>query len=749
MSRPERSKRERAARIRELLSTDGRHVAENVEPFNEGRYRRYAEMADTESYRTAARRIKEDAIERLPELVEEVTVTVEGNGGTVYLADDADDARRYVREVAAANDVRSAVKGKSMTTEEIALNEELESAGVAVHETDLAEFVLQLADEEASHIATPAVHKSREEIAALFDSVYDLDEPLETPEELTRFASDVLLERVKEADLGITGANFVTADTGTIALVTNEGNARKSAVTPPTTVAVAGIEKIVPSLADLPPFLNLIGPSGSGQDITAYVSFFTPPVASPAIDFDSPDTPGFGDADEREFHLVLVDNGRMQMREDDQLRETLYCVRCGACANSCANFQQVGGHAFGGETYSGGIATGWEAGVHGTDAAGEFNDLCTGCTRCVNACPVKIDIPWINTVVRDRLNRGASPGSFDSIVEGLTPDEEPPGLDAGKRLFGNVETLARWGSRTAPLSNAVAGSAIGRRVLERVAGVDSRRELPTFAGTTFREWFDARDGDGPDDPTRTAVLYPDVYTNHVQVERGKAAVRVLESLGVDVVVPTVRSSGRAPFSQGMVRTAEKHAEAVTEALNPEIDGGRDVVVVEPSDLAMFRDDYRHLLDEETRTTLAEHSYDLFEYVYGLLENGADATDLSDAAKRRDGETKLAYHSHCQQRTLGVETYTEAVLERLGYDVVSSEVECCGMAGSFGYKLEYYDLSVAVGERLRAQFTTPETADRRVVASGTSCVEQLDSLLARRAEHPIRVVDPADTESRDR
>ena len=240
-------------------------------------------------------------------------------------------------------------------------------------------------------------------------------------EENTLGFNEYLGDRIAEADVGVTGANFVTADTGTLALVTSEGNARKTVVAPDTHVAVAGVEKVLPTFEDLRPFVELIGRSATGQDITSYVSFFTPPVDSPSIAFDRADAPISEDPPDREFHLVLVDNGRMAMREDDDLRETLYCIRCGACANSCANFQSVGGHAFGGETYTGGIAGGWEAGVHGLDAAANFNDLCTGCSRCVTACPVEIDVPWINTVVRDRINRTGDDSNVDFLVEGPTP----------------------------------------------------------------------------------------------------------------------------------------------------------------------------------------------------------------------------------------------------------------------------------------------------------------------------------------
>ena len=719
------SRNEKAAHLRHIMETEGEAVGETAQMVNQLSDYAVEQLEDYEDLRDAARAIKEDAIERLPDLIDDVREAVEANGGHVYLATDAQDANEYIEQV--LDDGDKLVKSKSMTTEELDVNEHLQGAGHEVVETDLGEFVIQLADETPSHLIGPAMHKTPDDIAELFNHEFDPEEPFTgDPLELTAFAREKVGEHIVEADVGMTGANFVAADTGTLALVTNEGNARKTAVTPDTHVAVTGVEKLVPSVGDFQPFLELIARTGTGQDITSYFSMLTPPVETPTIDFDADE---FGDSDDREFHLVLLDNGRMRMREDDDLRETLYCIRCGACSNSCANFQSVGGHAFGGETYTGGIGTGWEAGVHDLDSAGEMNDLCTGCSRCVNKCPTKIDIPWINTVVRDRINRQGESRDFDFLVEGLTPDDEPSGLDLQKRLFGNIETVAKAGSAFPRLSNAAADLGPVRSLLDRVAGVDPRRDLPAFATETFAEWYGAR-GAMVDDPRRDVVLYPDLYTNYFDPDRGKAAVRVLEALGCRVHVPPVPESGRAPLSQGMVDTATEQAKAVHGALVDHLDRDRDVVVIEPSDVAMFRGDYEKLLPEASYERLSDRSYEVMEYVFGLVENGEDLDAL------RGGDEEVTYHSHCQQRTLGLEVYTETLLSELGYSVQTTDEECCGMAGSFGYKSEYYEVSVDVGERLAEEVD----ADGPVLASGTSCSEQLDALVAP-ATHPVEFVAP--------
>ena len=724
-----------AEHIRQTMATEGAAVGENTRVFNQNRYDAIDRFEGYETARSEARAVKEDAIARLPALLETLRSAVADNGGSVYIAEDAEDATDHIRSIAADVGAERVVKSKSMTTEEIEVNDALGTDGVDVVETDLGEWIIQLADESPSHLIAPAIHKSRSEISALFAETFELDDPPETATELTRFARDRLGEHIRTADIGMTGANFVAADSGTLAIVTSEGNARKSVVVPPVQITVTGIEKVVPTVESMAPFIELIGKTGTGQDITSYVSFLTPPIDAAIPDFTAT-PPTWRDASEREFHLVLIDNGRTSLRDDPDLRETLYCIRCSACSNSCGNFQSVGGHVFGGETYSGGIGAGWEAGIEGLDVAGEFTDLCTGCSRCVPACPVKIDIPWINTTIRDRINRDdVSPSTLRWLPDGLLPDEEPGGIPLEKRVVGNFDRLARLGAATAPISNRLRNAGPVRVLLERVAGIDRRRALPAFAPETFREWFERR-ADAPIDPgdaRDSIVLVPDTSTNYFVPSRGKAAVRLLEACDIHVSMPAVPGSGRPPLSQGMIETARARAVSMAESLQPHLAEERTVVVIEPSDAAMFRRDYSKLLDRGPAERIGTATVELMAYLERVYH--AEETDTS---MWRADDAAVGYHPHCQGRTIGAADHAGRLLGEFGYDVKSTDTECCGMAGSFGYKQSYYELSLDVGEPIVEQLAESK---RIPTASGFSCQEHLSSLLDCEVYHPVELLDP--------
>ena len=718
------------AAIRMTLEVESSAVRHNTQTFNSGRYRATAAIPDYETLKNQTRAIKEAALIRLPELLTQTEESVKRNGGHFFLARNGNEASKYITEVCRKHEVRLVVKGKSMTSEEVHLNHYLEAAGIEVAETDLAEFILQIADEQPSHLIGPALHYSRERITDLFKRKFQTDLPLDTGEELTRFAREMLRQKFLNADAGISGANFVTADSGTIVLVESEGNIRLTSQLPPLHIAIAGIEKVLPRRADLAPFIELLAPSATGQGLASYTSVITPPLSRLPVLSERQRN--------REFHLVLVDNGRMQMREDPVLHEALYCIRCSACLNSCANFQTVGGHAFGGENYSGGIGGAWEAGTKDLLNA-RFSELCSGCSRCVNQCPVRIDIPWLNSNLRERINeRDAAAGPKLQKAIAAQADEKAP---VSKIFFGRYDLFGKWGARLAPLSNWMNGLPFTRSLLERFVGVDHRRELPPFAEKTLvalarSERFE----------TKTAhrgrvAFFPDIFTNYGSSERGLAAIRVLRSVGVDVVLTEVSADGRASLSQGLIETAKQQALRTSEILQRYIREEREIVVVEPSVLAMFRLDYRHFLPPDTFNAIRTHSFETVEYLWRILQERQLSAEEIFAGSRTQ-RNRVFYHSHCHQKTVGAAMPTELLLRAAGFDVVTSKVECCGMAGSFGYKKDFYELSRAVGEDLFSQVREAEADGERIlVATGVSCQEQLHAGLNRRVLHPMELLLP--------
>lgn len=706
--------------IRMALDIESSAVRQNTQTFNEKHYLATADIEDYDALKNSVRAIKENAIDNLSTLLNILERTIRARGGFFYLARDAVDACRYIEQVCTRQQAQIVVKSKSMTTEEIGLNHVLEKEGIEVVETDLAEFILQVADEPPSHIVAPAIHRTRQRISKLFKRVFNPDCPLETGEDLTRFARERLRQKFLFADIGISGANVIAADSGTLLLVESEGNIRMVTMAPSIHIAVAGIEKVVPTRADLAPFIELLAPSATGQPLSSYTSIINPPLDIPSFSFDG------RKRREREFHLVLIDNGRLKMREDPILREALYCIRCSACLNACANFQSLGGHAFGGETYSGGIGGVWEAGTGKLEKA-NFNELCTGCSRCVPQCPVRIDIPWLNEVLRYRL---MSSSRVDRRVS------------LQKQVFGNYYLFARWGSRLAPLSNRIASRKLSRIVLENVIGIDRRRTLLPFAPRSLNKLYQQRQDGSRITNLSKAVLFADVYTTYHSPNRGLATVEVLERLGVDMVLSEVLSAGRSSLSQGEIPTAAKRAKNCAEYLEKFVDEGRDVIVVEPSILALFRRDYRHLIeDDELFRKLSENSYDPVEYLQKIIqENDLDPGRLFRCDKI-PREKKLFYHSHCQLKTLNADHQFEILSKTVGFDIKTSNVECCGMAGSFGYKKDFYNVSMRVGEDLFAQIREwiSETQKNTVIAPGISCSDHIQVGTGCSVLHPMELL----------
>ncbi len=344
---------------------------------------------DADGVRDQARAIRAHTLSRLDEYLDQFVKNVESRGGTVFYAHTAQDAIRYVVDLARAKGVKSLVKSKSMVTEELELNGYLEAAGVNVVETDLGEWVIQLAHDHPSHIVAPIMHLNRHDVAKLFkEQVGATDADLADIPQMTQFARRVLRKAFLEADMGISGVNFAIAETGSVCICTNEGNGRLTTTLPRIHVAMMGIERIVPSMDDLSVMLQVLGRSATGQKLTVYTNVLSGPRRE-----GEPDGP-------EELHVVMLDNGRTRLL-GGELAEILYCIRCGACLNSCPVYQEIGGHAYG-SVYPGPVGSVLTPGLRGIGHFHELPNASSLCGACREVCPVRIDIPRMLLKLREQ-----------------------------------------------------------------------------------------------------------------------------------------------------------------------------------------------------------------------------------------------------------------------------------------------------------------------------------------------------------
>ena len=416
-----------------------------------------------ESMRERAASIKRHVMSRLDSYLEEFEAAAIQAGAEVHFAANASEARRIVIEIAQSHGVRSIVKSKSMTTEEIGLTQFLEREGIETLETDLGEYIVQLAGEMPSHITGPAVHLSRHQIGALFAEKLGI-EFTSDPEELTAIARAVLREKFLTADMGISGVNFAVAEDGTICIVENEGNARLSMSLPRVHVAVMGMEKIVPDMSSLALFLDMLGRSAAGQRSTSYTSLIRGPRREGEAD--GPD----------ELHLVILDNGRSAMLADPDQREALHCIRCGACMNVCPVYRRVGGHAYG-SMYPGPIGIVISPTFYGVEQTKALPFASSLCGACSEVCPVGIDLPSL--ILHNRGN---------VVSRGFTPAVERFAMRMYAVMMNNrhayelAGTLFRW---FAPLLRNRQGGL-------RIPPWSASRVFPSPPETTFRQLWKER-----------------------------------------------------------------------------------------------------------------------------------------------------------------------------------------------------------------------------------------------------------------
>jgi L-lactate dehydrogenase complex protein LldF len=426
------------------------------------------ELENFEAFRDAAAAIRDRVVRDLDIYLEQFEQTAIARGAVVHWAETAEHVTRIVCEIAARHGVKKAVKSKSMVSEECALNEALEAAGVEVVETDLGEYILQLANEPPSHIVAPVVHKSKDEVSDLFEQKHQKPRKTGIPD-LCREAREVLRPHFLSADMGISGANFLIAETGSTLIVTNEGNGRMATTLPRVHVAITGIEKIVPTLEDIATLLRLLPRSATGQAITNYVSINTGVKGT-----DESDGPEY-------FHIVLVDAGRTKLL-GGALQSMLHCIRCGACMNHCPVYQSVGGHAYG-WVYPGPMGSVLTPVYAGLENALDLPNASTLCGECAVVCPVKIPLPDLMRKLREQqVERKLRPWPERLALKIWTWAALQPRIYAA--LTGVAARILKWTGGKEKLLHHLPGG----------GGWTGGRDMPAPEGRTFRELYQDRMG---------------------------------------------------------------------------------------------------------------------------------------------------------------------------------------------------------------------------------------------------------------
>jgi iron-sulfur cluster protein len=626
------------------------------EAYRTSRARAY-EGIDAGELRARIAERKGYAASHLEELAELFTRRAEAAGAKVFLARSPEAAREYVLSAARGKKDRRVVKSKSMASEEIHLNQCLEAAGLEVSETDLGEWIIQLAHQRPSHMVLPAIHLTRTDVAELFSKQTRQELDPDIPQ-LVSVARRELRARFLAADIGITGANVAVAETGSLVLMTNEGNARLVTTLPNTHIAIVGLEKLVERMEDLQPILAALPRSATAQLITSYVSIITGPVENT-------------DGSRKDLHIVLLDNRRTEMAADPRFREALQCIRCGSCLNVCPVFRVVGGHVFG-KVYTGGIGAILTAWFDALEEARDVQSLCIQCGTCAEFCPAQIDIPGLIREVRDRIAAKQGAPLLQRAAFGLVNN---------RRAFHAALRVASLAQK--PL----AGGGFIRHLPLALSKLTEGRSLPAIAPEPFRDRFLKIE---QPECEETAALYAGCLIDFVYPETGEAIVKVLNHAGIRVEFSDAQTCCGAPARY----SGDKEAAAEAAAANVEaLRGGKARYVVSacPTCTVALKSEFGALLKEHGSAEQAKRAeetaartVDFSTLVLELARQGRLRFEFEES-----GASAVTYHDSCHlKRTLGVFEQPRELLALAGlrvHEMAESDV-CCGMGGSYSLKL---------------------------------------------------------------
>jgi len=621
---------------------------------------------DFEALREKIAGIKSSAASHFDYLAAQFKQKAEAKGAKVFRTSSPEAVKEYILNLALQRGVKSIVKSKSMASEEIHLNSYLEKAGIAVKETDLGEWIIQLAGQTPSHMVLPAIHMTREEVAELFSK--EVHERLSSDiPRLVKVAREQLREKFLAADMGISGANIAVAETGSIVLVTNEGNARLVTSLPKIHVAVVGLEKLVEKFEDIAPILTALPKSATAQLLTSYVSIIT--GATPATD-----------GARKELHIILMDNRRSEMSNDPKFKQALQCIRCGSCLNVCPVFRLVGGHVFG-KVYTGGIGTILTAWFDELKKSEEIQGLCIQCGNCKQVCPGKIDIPELILEIRRRIAQQEGHPLIEKAMFAVVNN---------RRLFHSI-------LRTASLTQApFARQGFIRHLPMFLSKLTDFRSLPAIAGVPFRDRVRRIEQPGSN---QKIAFYSGCLIDFAYPEMGEALIKILNKAGLEVVFPEAQTCCGAParYSGAYEVAGQNAADNIDALLGEKADC---VVSACPTCTAALKHEFLGTFESlgqvqwmDKAKELSAKTMDFSSFVKKLVDEGR----LSFKEARQI--TKLTYHDSCHlKRTLNVFREPRELLKRSGHEVLEmfeSDI-CCGMGGSYSLKLP--EISAPILER---------------------------------------------------
>jgi len=625
------------------------------EAYKVNRARAY-EGIDFEALRQNIADRKAYAASRLDEMAETFKKNAEARGAKVFRAGSAGEAVDYILKVAKDNNVKTVVKSKSMASEEIHLNKHLEEIGVLVNETDLGEWIIQLAGQRPSHMVMPAIHMTKEQVSDLFSK--EINERLSNDiPKLVEVARHELRAKFLEADMGISGGNIAVAETGSIVIVTNEGNARMTTLLPKIHVALVGIEKFVEKFDDVVPILTALPRSATAQLLTSYVSIITGTT---------PNT----DGSMKDLHIVLMDNHRTEMATDPKFVEAMQCIRCGSCLNVCPIFRLVGGHVFG-STYTGGIGTILTAWFEEMKNSEDIQGLCIQCGNCKEVCPGKIDIPGMIMEIRRRI-----------VVDQGQPF-------AQKAIFSVVNNRKMFHAmlRTASVTGKpfTSGGFI-RHLPFFLSDLTEGRSLPAIAAVPFRDQFKKIKQPASD---KKIAFYSGCLIDFAYPEMGVSLVKILNSAGYEVKYPQEQTCCGAParYSGAYEVAANNAVDNIKALLKEDVEY---VVSACPTCTVALNHEFISTFESLGQ---AEHIRDAEKLAAKTIDFSVLTKKLIDEGllKLKTGKSmgSLTYHDSCHlKRTLKVSEQPREILRKAGYEIKEMfECDmCCGMGGSYSMKL---------------------------------------------------------------